>query len=60
LTAFARLEVTPVGEHRAAGEIAKAVPALDEFDVSSETTAMDTVIEAESAEWMTSGPVRRR
>ncbi len=33
-----------------AGEVAKAVDALDEFDVSYETNPMGTVIEADDAE----------
>jgi uncharacterized protein (TIGR00106 family) len=48
MTVIARLEITPVQEGSMAEEIAQAVDALDEFDVSYETTAMDTVIEAES------------
>ncbi|SEO94782.1 uncharacterized protein, MTH1187 family [Halogranum amylolyticum] len=48
MTVIARLEITPVHKGSMAEEIARAVAALDDFDVSYETTAMDTVIEAES------------
>lgn len=50
MTVFARLEVTPVAEGSLAPEIANAVAALEEFDVTYETTPMDTVIEGESIE----------
>ncbi len=44
------LSVAPVIEASMAGEVAKAVAALDEFDVSYETNPMGTVIEADDAE----------
>lgn len=42
------LSVAPVTEGSMSGEVAKAVAALEEFDVSYETTPMGTVIEADS------------
>ncbi len=48
MTAIALLSVAPVTEDSMAGEVAKAVAALDEFDVSYETNPMGTVIEADS------------
>jgi uncharacterized protein (TIGR00106 family) len=50
MTVVALLSVAPVREGSMAGEIAKAVDALDDFDVSYETNPMGTVIETESAE----------
>ena len=50
MTAIAMLSVAPVIEGSMAGEVAKAVAALDEFDVSYETNPMGTVIEADDAE----------
>ncbi|ELZ57160.1 MULTISPECIES: MTH1187 family thiamine-binding protein [Halorubrum] len=50
MTAIAMLSVAPVIEESMAGEVAKAVAALDEFDVSYETNPMGTVIEADDAE----------
>ncbi|WP_424015848.1 MTH1187 family thiamine-binding protein [Halorubrum xinjiangense] len=50
MTAIAMLSVAPVIEGSMAEEVAKAVAALDEFDVSYETNPMGTVIEAEDAE----------
>jgi uncharacterized protein (TIGR00106 family) len=43
----ALLSVAPVIEDSMAGEVAKAVEALDDFDVSYETNPMGTVIEAD-------------
>ncbi|WP_254840439.1 thiamine-binding protein [Natronomonas marina] len=48
MTVVALLSVAPVIEDSMAGEVAKAVDALDEFDVSYETNPMGTIIEAES------------
>ncbi|NEU57785.1 thiamine-binding protein [Halorussus sp. MSC15.2] len=48
MTAIARLEIIPVREGSMAPSIARAVEMLDQFDVSYETTATDTIIEAES------------
>ena len=50
MTAIAMLSVAPVIEGSMAEEVAKAVAALDEFDVSYETNPMGTVIEADDAE----------
>ncbi len=50
MTVIALLSVAPVTEGSMAGEIAKAVEALEEFDVSYETNPMGTVIEAESTD----------
>lgn len=44
LVAF--LSVAPVVEGSMSGEVAKAVAALDDFDVEYETTPMGTIIEA--------------
>ena len=50
MTAIALLSVAPVIEESMSGEVAKAVAALDEFDVSYETNPMGTVIEADDAD----------
>jgi len=50
MTTIALLSVAPVIEGSMSGEVAKAVAALDEFDVSYETNPMGTVIEADDAE----------
>ncbi|MGQ5515956.1 MTH1187 family thiamine-binding protein [Halococcus saccharolyticus] len=47
MTVVALLSVAPVREGSMAGEVAKAVDTLDDFDVSYETNPMGTVIEAE-------------
>ncbi|PSP80215.1 hypothetical protein BRC81_03210 [Halobacteriales archaeon QS_1_68_20] len=49
MTTVALLSVAPVKEGSMAEEVAKAVGALDEFDVSYETNPMGTVIEADEA-----------
>ncbi|KZN25765.1 hypothetical protein A4G99_04845 [Haladaptatus sp. R4] len=49
MTVIALLSVAPVIEGSMASEVAKAVEALDDFDVSYETNPMGTVIEADSA-----------
>jgi len=48
MTVVALLSVAPVIEDSMAGEVAKAVAALDDFDVSYETNPMGTVIEADN------------
>ena len=48
MTVIALLSVAPVIEDSMADEVAKAVAALDDFDVSYETNPMGTVIEADS------------
>jgi uncharacterized protein (TIGR00106 family) len=50
MTVVALLSVAPVIEGSMASEVAKAVAALDDFDVSYETNPMGTVIEADSIE----------
>ncbi|WP_276301917.1 MTH1187 family thiamine-binding protein [Halorussus lipolyticus] len=50
MTAIALLSVAPVTEDSMAEEVAKAVAALDEFDVSYETNPMGTVVEADSVD----------
>ena len=47
MTVVALLSVAPVIEDSMAGEVAKAVEALEGFDVSYETNPMGTVVEAE-------------
>ena len=49
MTTVALLSVAPVIEDSMASEVAKAVEALEEFDVTYETNPMGTVIEAEEA-----------
>ena len=50
MTAIARLEVIPAHGGSMSTEIARAIEALEEFDVSYETTATDTVVEADTVE----------
>ncbi|WP_121822486.1 MTH1187 family thiamine-binding protein [Halostella salina] len=50
MTTVAMLSVAPVIEDSMAEEVAKAVDALEDFDVSYETNPMGTVIEAETAD----------
>ncbi len=50
MTVIALLSVAPVIEDSMAGEIAAAVDALEEFDVTYETNPMGTVIEAEEVD----------
>jgi uncharacterized protein (TIGR00106 family) len=47
MTVIAMLSVAPVVEGSMASEVAKAVAALDDFDVSYETNPMGTVVEAD-------------
>ena len=49
MTVVALLSVAPVREGSMAGEVAKAVAALDEFDVRYETNPMGTVIETDDS-----------
>ncbi|MCU4743533.1 MTH1187 family thiamine-binding protein [Halobacteria archaeon AArc-m2/3/4] len=46
MTVIGFLSVAPVIEDSMSGEVAKAVDALEEFDVEYETTPMGTTIEA--------------
>ncbi len=48
MTAFALLRVTPIKEGDITADVAAAVDALEDFDVSYETTPMATTIEAEA------------
>ncbi|RLM89317.1 dehydrogenase [Halobellus sp. Atlit-38R] len=50
MTAIARLEVIPIHEGSMSSTIARAIETLEEYDVSYETTATDTIIEADSVE----------
>ena len=50
MTVIAFLSVAPVQEGSMGEEVAKAVAALDEHDVSYETGPMGTTIEADSVE----------
>lgn len=47
MTVVALLSVAPVTEESMAGEVATAIEALDEFEISYETNPMGTVIEAD-------------
>jgi uncharacterized protein (TIGR00106 family) len=47
MTVIAMLSVAPVREGSMAEDVAAAVAALDDFDVSYETNPMGTVLEAE-------------
>jgi uncharacterized protein (TIGR00106 family) len=48
MTVVALLSVAPVTEDSMAPEVAKAVAALDDFDVAYETNPMGTVVEADT------------
>ena len=50
MTLVALLSVAPVIEGSMSGEVAKAVAALDDYDVEYETNPMGTIIEGESAD----------
>jgi len=50
MTVIALLSVAPVTEDGMADEVAKAVAALDGFDVAYETNPMGTVIEADDVD----------
>ncbi|MFC6733345.1 MULTISPECIES: MTH1187 family thiamine-binding protein [unclassified Haladaptatus] len=50
MTVVALLSVAPVKEGSMASEVAKAVAALDDFDVEYETNPMGTVIETEDVD----------
>jgi uncharacterized protein (TIGR00106 family) len=50
MTVVALLSVAPTTEDSMAGEVAKAVNALEEFDVRYETNPMGTVLETDSAD----------
>ncbi|QIB76003.1 MTH1187 family thiamine-binding protein [Halogeometricum borinquense] len=50
MTVIARFEVIPVHDGSLSEDIAQAINALDDFDISYELTATDTVIEAEDVD----------
>jgi uncharacterized protein (TIGR00106 family) len=50
MTAIGELSVVPVRESSMSGEIAKAIEAIESFDVDYETTPMGTVVEAATAD----------
>jgi uncharacterized protein (TIGR00106 family) len=50
MTVIALLSVAPVREGSMADDVADAVAALEEFDVSYETNPMGTVVEAEDVD----------
>jgi len=61
MTVVALLSVAPVIEDSMAGEVAKAVDALEAYDVTYETNPMGTVIEAETtAELFAAAQAARR
>ena len=47
MTAIAELNIIPVRKGSMSGEIAKAVEALEAFDITSETTPMGTILETD-------------
>ena len=49
MTAIGELTVVPIRKGSMSAEIAKAIEALEPFDIDYETTPMGTIIEAESA-----------
>jgi uncharacterized protein (TIGR00106 family) len=49
MTAIGELTVVPIRKGSMSEEVAKAVAALDSFDLSYETTPMGTVLEADDA-----------
>ncbi|MFB6162817.1 MAG: MTH1187 family thiamine-binding protein [Halococcoides sp.] len=50
MTVFGFLAVVPMMQGSLAGQVAKAVEALDEHDVAYETTPMGTIVEADDTE----------
>src|SRR6056297_1733973 len=50
MTAVARFEVIPTREATMSDAVARAVTALDEIEVSYETTPTDTIVEADDAD----------
>jgi len=49
MTAIGELTIVPIRKGSMSAEIAKAIEALEPFDIDYETTPMGTIIEAESA-----------
>jgi uncharacterized protein (TIGR00106 family) len=50
MTVIAFLSVAPVVEGSMSGEVAKAVAALEDYDVGYETTPMGTIVETDSVD----------
>ena len=50
MTVIARFEVVPVHDGSLSDDIAQAIEALDDFDISYELTATDTIIEADDVD----------
>lgn len=50
MTVIARFEVIPVHDGSLSEDIARAIDALNDFDISYELTATDTVIEADDVD----------
>lgn len=50
MTVIARFEVIPVHDGSLSEDVARAIEALDDFDISYELTATDTVIEAKDVD----------
>ncbi|AXG11779.1 MTH1187 family thiamine-binding protein [Haloplanus rubicundus] len=50
MTVIARFEVIPVHDGSLSDDIAQAIEALEEYDISYELTATDTVIEADDVD----------
>jgi uncharacterized protein (TIGR00106 family) len=50
MTVIARFEVIPVHDGSLSEDIARAIEALEDFDISYELTATDTVIEADDVD----------
>ncbi|MFB6125451.1 MAG: MTH1187 family thiamine-binding protein [Halanaeroarchaeum sp.] len=50
MTVIAFLSVSPTREGSLSGEVAKAIAALDDFDVAYETTPMGTIVETDDVD----------
>lgn len=50
MTVIARFEVIPIHDGSLSEDIARAIEVLEEFDISYELTATDTVIEADDVD----------
>jgi uncharacterized protein (TIGR00106 family) len=50
MTVFALLRVTPITDDEATADVAAAIDALEDHDVSYETTPMATTLEAENVD----------
>ena len=49
MTAIGELNIIPIREGSMSGEIAKAIEALEAFDITYETNPMGTILEADTA-----------